>query len=126
MYIVYCIVDTTGKPTFDTKINLKHGENPNSILPKNKINLSKSLDTFVMIYDNGKNLVASSGTMDGQNPSYPKGVFQNVAKNGEERITWQSQTGLRFASVVSKYDKGFIVAARSLHETEILLTKLDG
>jgi hypothetical protein len=79
------------------------------------------VDAFVMIYDQNKQLRASSGMMNDSTPSYPKGVLDNTAYKGEERVTWQTQNGLRFATIVIKYDNGYIVAAHSLHETENLI-----
>lgn len=112
------------KLTIDTLIKLQNGKSPESIVQGDKIDISKSLDTFVFIYDNKKNLLACSGTLNGSNPSYPKGVLDSTAKKGEERVTWQPQNGLRFATVVLKYDNGYIVAARSLKETENLIDNI--
>lgn len=108
----------------DTAIKLQKGKSPESIVQGDKIDLSKSLDTFVMIYDKNRNLQASSGTLNGSNPSYPKGVLSNTVKKGELRVTWQPQTGLRFATVVTKYNNDYIVAARSLKETENLIDNI--
>lgn len=105
----------------DTALKLQNGKNPVSIVQGDTVDLSKSMDTFVMIYDHNKNLQASSGMINDIKPSYPKGVLANTSKKGEERVTWQPQNGLRFATVVLKYDNGYIVAGRSLHETENLI-----
>jgi hypothetical protein len=75
-----------------------------------------------MVFDKNKNLLATSGMMGNDRPSYPKGVLDHVDQKGEARVTWQPQTGLRFATVAIKFDKGYIVAARSLHETENLIS----
>jgi hypothetical protein len=72
-----------------------------------------------MVYDYNKILTATS-VITG-NPSYPVSVLDYVEQNGESRITWQPKSGLRYASVAIKYDNGYIVAARSLSETEKLI-----
>lgn len=108
----------------DTEIKLQNGRSPISIISGDTIDISKSLDTFVMIFDKNHQLVASSGMMNGNQPSYPRGVLDNTAKKGEVRVTWQPKKGLRFASVALKTNNGYIVAARSLYETENLIDKI--
>ncbi|WP_240875398.1 hypothetical protein [Shimazuella soli] len=102
----------------DTAYNLQHGQNPTSSIPVNKIDITKSMDTFVMIFDKHQNLLATSGRMNNQNPSYPKGVLDTVKKKGEDRVTWETKTGLRFATVAIQTNHNYIVAAHSLYETE--------
>lgn len=108
----------------DTAIHLDNGKSPASIVKSNSIDLAKSLDTFVIIYDNNKNLLASSGNINGSNPSYPKSVLDSVSKKGEVRVTWQPQKGLRFATIAMKNGQDYIVAGRSLYETENLIDQM--
>jgi hypothetical protein len=91
----------------DVAIKLQDGKSAEAAVPIDKVDLSKSMDTFVMIYNN--------------QPVFPKGVLDYTAKNGEDRITWQPDRGLRFATVAIKFDKGYIVAGHSLQETEKLI-----
>ena len=105
----------------ETAINLKNGQNAKNAIPNEKIDITNSLNTFVMVYDSTKNLIASSGTVRGSQPLYPSGVLDHVTGNKESRVTWQPDIGLRFASVAIKYEDGYIVAARSLSETEKLI-----
>ena len=51
-------------------------------------------------------------------PVYPKGVLDLVANGGEDKVTWQPQKGLRYATVVVEYSGGFIVTGHSLLETD--------
>lgn len=92
--------------------------------------LNLCIDKYINIYYNcsdertgkyyeNKNLIATS-VMTGD-PSYPASVLDYVGQNGESRVTWQPASGLRYASVAIKYDNGYIVAARSLSETERLI-----
>ena len=108
----------------ETSIELQNSKSIDEIIQKEKVDISKSLSTFVMIYDGNKNLVASSGIMDSIDPTYPKGVLEYVDKNNESRVTWQPREGFRFASVAIKYENGYIVAAKSLSETENLIDKI--
>jgi hypothetical protein len=108
----------------DARLALQTGKSPESVVSKYKLDASQSLDTFVMIFNNKRTPLASSGTINGRMPQYPKGILKNVALKGEERVTWQPQKNLRYATVAMKYDRGFIVGARSLHETESLIDSI--
>lgn len=105
----------------DVSIKLADGQDIKSIIPADKTDISRSLSTFVMVYDNNRNLVAASGMMGSKEPAYPKGVFDTVDRKGESRVTWQPRTGLRYATVVLKQGNMYIVGARSLKETEKLI-----
>jgi hypothetical protein len=59
--------------------------------------------------------------MGSKEPSYPLGVLDATVKTGENRVTWQPHPGFRYATVAVKYSGGYVVAARSLHETESLI-----
>lgn len=105
----------------DTAIKLNNGQNANQAVSSEQVDISKSLSPFVMVYDANKNLISTSGMMGSSKPIYPKGVLDNVAKNGEDKVTWQTPIGLRFATVAIKTNSGYIVAGRSLTETEKLI-----
>jgi hypothetical protein len=105
----------------DTAVKLQKGIHPESAIPANTIDISKSLGAFVMVYDRNKRLLATSGMMGKEIPDYPKGVLDTVAQKGESRVTWQSQSGLRFATVAIPFENGYIVAGQSLRETERLI-----
>jgi len=51
-------------------------------------------------------------------PVYPTGVMDYVRKNGQDRVTWQPEVGIRMATVVVPYNNGFVLAGRSLTEIE--------
>lgn len=108
----------------DAVIQLDDGVSPDTLFSKNKVDISKSPDTFVMVFDDNRNLVFSSATIAGKQISYQNGVLDYVAQKGEDRVTWQTKTGLRFASVAMKYNHGYVVAARSLSFTESLIDTL--
>lgn len=108
----------------DTALKLENGQNAQQAIPADKVNIAQSLAPFVMVFNKNNNLVATSGMMGNRSPVYPIGVFAAVNKNGEDRVTWQTQTGLRYATVAIKYSEGYIVAGKSLSETEKLIDKV--
>ncbi|MCX6383456.1 MAG: hypothetical protein NTV16_03075 [Actinobacteria bacterium] len=105
----------------ETSIKLENGQKAGDAVSAGIIDISKSLNAFIMIFDKDKNLVASSGKMGNNDPAYPKGVLSNIDKVGEERVTWQPQAGLRFATIAVKAGDYYVVAGQSLQETEILI-----
>lgn len=105
----------------ETSIKLEKGQSPDNSIPGETVDISKSLETFVMIFDKDKNLIATSAMMGSIEPVYPKGVLNYVDRIGEERVTWQPQVGLRFATVVIKTGDNYIVAGHSLQEPERLI-----
>jgi hypothetical protein len=105
----------------ETSIKLENGQSAKDAIPNETIDISKSLGTFVMIFDKDKNLIATSAMMGSVEPAYVKGVLDYVDKRGEYRVTWQPQVGLRFATVVTKVGDKYIVAGRSMQEPERLI-----
>jgi hypothetical protein len=111
----------------ETTIKLEKGQNPADSVPVETIDILKSLETFVMIFDKDKNLIATSAMMGSESPVYPKGVLDFVEKAGENRVTWQPVAGspressYRFATVALKSGNYYIVAGRSLKEPERLI-----
>lgn len=87
-------------------------------IPKETVEISKSLSVFVAQFDKDGNLVKSNAKLDGNDISIPKGVFDYVRDHGEDKITWQPEKGVRQAIVVNKYKDGFVVSGRSLSEIE--------
>lgn len=112
----------------DTANKLNGGLSVKSINLPEKVEISQSLSPYIIILDQNKKVLSSSATLNGIVPVIPSGIFDSVAKNGEERVTWQPQPGVRQAIVVNKYSdgslNGFVVAGRSLRETEFLIDKL--
>jgi hypothetical protein len=104
-----------------TSINLENSLSPLDAVPGEIIDISKSPGTFAMVFDKDKNLIASSAVMGIDEPAYPKGVLDYVDKNGEDRVTWQPQKGLRFATIAIKAGDKYVIAGRSLKETEKLI-----
>lgn len=53
------------------------------------------------------------------------GVLDYMRQHGEERVTWQPEKGVRMATVVVRYDKGFVLAGRSMREVEIRISNIE-
>lgn len=83
-----------------------------------KVDAGLSLSPFLIIYDQFGNVLNATVVVDGKTPPLPSGVFQTVRNSGEARFTWQPQPNVRIAAVVVQYDKGFVLAGRSLREVE--------
>lgn len=148
----------------DAAHDLANGAVPASVMPADKhiIDASESLSPFVVVFDENGTVLESSMKAGNTLPVPPKGVFDftrsndgganlsgfsgfmsafthahssNVRPAGEDRFTWQTATGLRFATIVVHFhasstnasmapassgavSSGFVLAARSLREIE--------
>jgi hypothetical protein len=96
-------------------------ETPQSQPPVAPVDIARSLAPFLIFYDDSGKPLTSTGSLHGQIPSPPPGVFDHVRQNGEERVTWQPEPGVRIASVIvraSGPQYEFVLAGRSLREVE--------
>lgn len=93
-------------------------------VPQESINIIHSLAPFVVIYDSSGRSQFGNGYFNNQLAQLPQGIFAYVKEHGQDRITWQPQTSLRYAIVVARKDGGFIMAGRSLREVEAREQKL--
>jgi hypothetical protein len=100
----------------DAATSLNAGAPPTTVVPPRQVDLKDSLQPFVMVFDNTGALLASSATLDGQAPDFPKSVLENL--NGQDRITWQPEAGVRSAVIVQGWQGGFVVVGRSLRLVE--------
>jgi hypothetical protein len=107
---------------------LSAGTSPEQIVPSTSVEIGKSLSTFTLIFDANGNVLASSALLDGKTPSIPAGSLTAALKTGENRVTWQPRTGLRFATVIDAYTspagKGYVLVGRSLREAEARIDNL--
>lgn len=111
----------------DAAIALSSGAIPNTIVGTEKIEISKKLGTFIMVYNDNNKILASSAVLDGQAPNYPEGILNYTKQNNEDRVTWQPRSGVREATVAVRYSgeaSGVVVAGRSLIESEKLIDKI--
>jgi hypothetical protein len=112
----------------DAVNKLESGVSAKSVPIPANIEISKSFSPFVMIFDQNKKVLVSSAMLNGATPVIPQGIFDNVAKSGQGRVTWQPQPGVREAIVVDSYSadgaKGYVVAGTSLKESEAVTDKV--
>jgi len=97
---------------------LGNGAGVESIVPAAQVDMNNSLAAFLIIYDAEGRPQAGSGLLDGSLPEIPKGVLEYAGQNGQNRVSWQPEDGVRIAAVVTPYEDGFVLAGRSLREVE--------
>jgi len=74
-----------------------------------------------MVFSDAGTVVAASARLHGQVPALPGGLLDYVRQHGEDRVTWQPESGVRMATVIVHVPKGpggFVLAGRSLLEVE--------
>jgi hypothetical protein len=105
----------------DAAAALANGKPIDSVVPNAQIDIATSIAPYIVVFDNSGKAIASSGLLHNQLPALPSGIFDYVRQNGEDRITWQPEPGVRSATVVTRFggaQPGFVVAGRSLRESE--------
>jgi hypothetical protein len=106
----------------EIKQRLENVQSIQNIFLNDSVDLSKSFNVFAMLLDNQCRVVHSSGFLHGENPALPKGVFEFVKTNGEDRVTWQPQPNVRMAMVIMKVNTdniNYVAVGRSLKEVEV-------
>jgi len=91
------------------------------------IDMQKSLSPFVMILDGNCKYLSGTAMLNGTYPAPPLGALTFAKQQGENRITWQPERGVRTATVIIPYNvampdrtiqEGYVVAGRLMRETE--------
>jgi hypothetical protein len=106
----------------DAAAALAVGGTPESILPAAQVDISNSLAPFMVVYSDTGQPLASYGFLHGTAPLLPPSVFDYTHQKGEDRVSWQPESGVRVAAVVVSYggsQPGFVLTGRSLREVEI-------
>ncbi len=86
-----------------------------------KIDISKSLAPFLIIYDDSGKQEYSTAELGDRITEIPKGVLDYARAHTEDRLTWQPREDAREAIVVRHFGgakAGFVAAGRSLREIE--------
>ncbi|MGB8215114.1 MAG: hypothetical protein WCE68_16315 [Anaerolineales bacterium] len=102
----------------DAASDLNAGASIESVLPSTKVEIADSLAPFLVVFDDSGKVLASSATLHAATPTYPAGVLDYTRQQGQDRVTWQPEAGVRMATVVVRYKNGFVMAGRSLTEVE--------
>ncbi|HSX27698.1 MAG TPA: hypothetical protein VLG25_02855 [Patescibacteria group bacterium] len=101
--------------------SLSAGKEVDNILPTNSVDISHSLGTFVILYDDNGQVVTGNGQLGSEAPSLPSGVLAYTKENQEDVVTWQPEKDVRIAAVVYRHEgpvPGFVLAGRNLREVE--------
>src|SRR6516225_1043100 len=134
-FLVYFVAQQTWRTTAndpqiqlarDAAAALAAGRAPDTVMPRETVDMERSLAPFLIVFGTSGQVLAASGTLRGHVPGIPKGVLDYVRERGEDRITWQPIGGVRIASVVVSYSgsqTGYVLAGRSLEETESRISK---
>jgi hypothetical protein len=112
----------------DIANQLVGGQSPQAFIPSTIVDLSKSMATYIMLFDKDGKLVGSSVTLNGKTPVMPQGVFLSSKKSptSETRFTWQPEKGVRSAVVMDYYKgstPGYVLIGRSIKEVEVRETQ---
>ena len=105
----------------DVVMKLEDGQYATEIVPTELVDLSKSLNTFIIVFDTNNVPLASNAKLDNTVPTVPEGVLVYAQNHGENRLTWQPKPGVRIATIVTKYSgkaSGTVLVGRSLTEVE--------
>jgi hypothetical protein len=105
----------------DVAAQISSGQNPLAFIPPIKVEISKSLANYIIIFDANGKIIGSSAVLDGKAPTLPPGVLDKTKSNGETRFTWQPRTGVRSAVVIDYFKgptNGYVMVGRSLREIE--------
>lgn len=100
--------------------DLNAGAVVNHVVGDAQIDLGQSPRPYLIVVDPTGAVIAVSGTLNGESVTPPAGVFDYVRTHGEDKLTWQPAPGVRSAIVVARFDKGFVIAGRSLAAAETL------
>lgn len=112
---------SANEPQIQMAEELSQFDTPSQVISDDGSDVAKTLAPFAATYDESGSATAWTATLDGSAPQPPKGIFAYVQANGQDRVTWQPRPGLRFAVVAMKAaapGQGYVLAARSLRETE--------
>lgn len=108
----------------DMKTQLESGRTATSLVSGTKIDATKSLSSFIIIYSKDKTVIASTATLDGKDPLPPAGTFNSASDTGRNIFTWEPKDGVRLATVMVPYKDGYVLSARSLSEVETRIERL--
>ena len=108
--------------TEDVAYVLEQGRKPEEIIPpQSKLDISRGLSVFVIIYGEDGKPLASSGELDKSTPQIAKSALLASKSKADHRITWEPKKGLRVAAVIKHIGgkgSGYVLAGRNLREVE--------
>lgn len=102
----------------DAAAALDAGAAPSTLVAGTKVDLSRSLAPFLVIFDVSGAVLATDGVLDGHDPVPPQGVLESARLDPPDTVTWQPREGVRIAQVSVRWQGGTVLAGRSLREVE--------
>jgi hypothetical protein len=102
----------------DAAARLDAGGRPGDQVGSGPVDIARSLAPFVVVYGTAGNILATDGTLDGRPPAVPAGVLANARATGLNAVTWQPRPGVRIATVTVPWNRGTVLAGRSLRLVE--------
>jgi hypothetical protein len=105
----------------DIASKVASGVDSKKIVSATPIEVDKSLAPFVIVYDNLGNIATSNAVLKGKVPDLPAGVLNDTQDKSQTRFTWQPDSGVRIAAVVTRFsgqNSGFVLAGRNMREVE--------
>lgn len=97
------------------------GVKPDEAIPRNYIDLERSLEPFAIFYNDQGAPVAANGFLNQAIPTPPRGVFNYLRIHGTDTVTWQPRPNVRIAAVMQRIsgpNPGFLLTGRSLRIVE--------
>jgi hypothetical protein len=97
------------------------GVKPEEAIPRNHVDLERSLEPFVIFYNDQGVPTTANGYLNQAIPSPPRGVFDYLRTHHTDTISWQPQPNVRIAAVmqrISGLNPGFLLTGRSLRVVE--------
>ena len=102
--------------------SMAEGEVPDFLLKNpNKVDIAKSDQPYLIIFDSNKKVMASTAVWGTQDPVPPLGVLDYAKKHGVDKVTWAPASGVRQAIVALPFNgkhSGYVVVGRNLVPTE--------
>ncbi len=84
-----------------------------------KTDVSSNLNTFTTVYDHEKNLVASSGVLNGQTPELPTGFLDGTNQYVRNYFDWRPTEEVHLAgTTVALGDDGYVLVGRNMQEAD--------
>ena len=100
--------------------DLFRNESPSAALSNQNIDIERSVEPFVVLYDSNGRAADGTGKLDGNLPSLPQGTYEEARAQGEVRLTWKPKNHTNIATVVRYYQSekraGFVLAGKNLRE----------
>lgn len=101
---------------------LNQGDSAMDLLPRPHVALENSELPFALWMDASGKTIRSTASLSGKDPAIPAGSLRFALTSGQNSITWQPSTDLRFAMVIYPVHAGsiaYVAVGRSLRQVEI-------